>query len=299
VLVAAFYGWMSASSILTNKAVMGIWHFEYPLTMIGCQMIVCFVLLYSLRAFGWISFPDWNWGTALKALPLAAAHLANTLVGLVALNLIDVPMFGTLRRLVALCVMLLEYFLLRQRFSWIVIFSVGLMVSGALIGGWSDLKFDMLGYALTFLVNMITAASLVLIPRTGKDANLSSFGLMLYQVTLSFPAVVVLFILSGEYQRIEDYPYLYDPHFQISFFVSCLQIFLLNYSIFWCTQINSPLTTTVTGQLKNVLQIAGGFLFFEVPIVPMNIFGITVGISGSFIYTFAKYQENGGRKAVN
>jgi len=53
------------------------------------------------------------------------------------------------------------------------------------------------------------------------------------------------------------------------------------------------------GQLKNVLQIAGGFLFFDVPIVPMNIFGISVGISGSFIYTYAKYQENGGRKAVN
>jgi len=101
---------MSASSILTNKAVMGIWHFDYPLTMIGCQMIVCFVLLHSLRvdlnwlfigtltrpyqALGWINFPDWNWGTAFKALPLAASHLANTLVGLVALNLIDIPMFG-------------------------------------------------------------------------------------------------------------------------------------------------------------------------------------------------------------
>ena len=28
---------------------------------------------------------------------------------------------------------------------------------------------------------------------------------------------------------------------------SCLQIFLLNYSVFLCTSVNSPLTTTVTG----------------------------------------------------
>ena len=62
------------------------------------------------------------------------------------------------------------------------IFFKKILTIGALLGGWSDLKFDLLGYALTFLVNMITAASLVLIPRTGKDANLSSFGLMHYQV---------------------------------------------------------------------------------------------------------------------
>jgi len=174
-----------------------------------------------------------------------------------------------------------------------------MMAIGALIGGWSDLKFDLIGYGLTFLVNMITAASLVLIPRTGKDANLGSFGLMLYQVTLSFPMVLFLFIVSGEYQQVEVYTHLYDARFQIAFFVSCVQIFLLNYSIFWCTQLNSPLTTTVTGQLKNVLQILGGFLLFDVPVVPMNVFGISVGISGSFLYTFAKYHENGGRKAVN
>ena len=58
-------------------------------------VVYCYLTLTRpYQALGWINFPDWNWGTALKALPLAASHLANTLIGLVALNLIDIPMFG-------------------------------------------------------------------------------------------------------------------------------------------------------------------------------------------------------------
>lgn len=73
-----------------------------------------------------------------------------------------------------------------------------------------------MGYVLTFMVNLITAASLVLIPKTGSDTNLGSFGLMLYQVTLSFPVVLVLFIVRGEYATVMQYPYLNDPYFQVT-----------------------------------------------------------------------------------
>lgn len=85
---------MSASSILVNKGVMSSWNFNFQFTMVLCQLIVSYTLLYSLRAFGLISFPDWSLATAKQTAPLAICHLANVLVGLFALELVDVPMFG-------------------------------------------------------------------------------------------------------------------------------------------------------------------------------------------------------------
>lgn len=104
-------GFMSASSILVNKMVMNKWDFDFPLIMVVCQMFVSLFLLtilkvrskpcvqrinncFSFKHFSIISFPDWNYETAIKAAPLAFSHLANTLSGLYALNLVDVPMFG-------------------------------------------------------------------------------------------------------------------------------------------------------------------------------------------------------------
>lgn len=57
-----------------------------------------------------------------------------------------------------------------------------------------------------------------------------------------------------------------------------MQAFLLNYLIFLCSTVNSPLTTSITGQLKNILQtLVGLFLFGDV--IPTMAFGVGLGIS--------------------
>ena len=138
---------MSMSAVVVNKAVMTTWDFPYPLTMISCQMAISFIFLYSLKKAKLISYADWSFSTAKKvqccsdentnsncfnsqAYPLAWAHVVNVLLGLIALNLVDIPMFSCLRRLTVLLVLILEFFMLKKLATTGVISSIFLMLLG-------------------------------------------------------------------------------------------------------------------------------------------------------------------------
>ncbi|KAL6065934.1 hypothetical protein QOT17_009908 [Balamuthia mandrillaris] len=292
-LAAAFsYGFFSFSAVIVNKVVLSKWDFNFPLTMIACQMIVSYGLLMGLKSAGLISVPNWSMETAKKAYPLALSHCINVILGLSSLSLVSIPMFSTLRRTGVAYVMALEFLLLKKRQPSSIIGSVGLIVLGALVAGWNDLNFDLFGYVLTCTVNVTTALALTLIPKIGKAADLGPLGLMLYQITLGFPLIVLAILMSGEYVDMLAYPHWSSPSFLILFFMSCAQIFVLNYSIFLCTTVNSPLTTTVTGALKDCAQTVGGFFIFDLSIQFFNLVGISIGMSGGILYSYLKYLES-------
>lgn len=78
-------------------------------------------------------------------------------------------------------------------------------------------------------------------------------GVLFLNSVASLPFLVLLSIVTGEIRTITSYEYLYSFHFQVAFFGAAILAFALNYFIFWCTAANSPLTTSVTGQVKNAL----------------------------------------------
>lgn len=107
-------GTLSMSAVLVNKAVLSSWEFNYPLIMIASQMAISFFLLWALKKYELIQYDDWSMETAKKVgfillhllhtstphqvidqvAPMALTHVGNVLMGLVALNLVDIPMFG-------------------------------------------------------------------------------------------------------------------------------------------------------------------------------------------------------------
>lgn len=107
-------------AVVVNKAVLSSWSFHFPLTMIASQMVISFLLLWVLKQCELIQYDDWSLATAKKVRtaalyspsfrllpsnnatdrlpaqvwPIALAHVGNVLLGLAALNLVDIPMFG-------------------------------------------------------------------------------------------------------------------------------------------------------------------------------------------------------------
>lgn len=88
-------------------------------------------------------------------------------------------------------------------------------------------------------------------------------------------------------------------HAQFFLVLSASQAFLLNLCIFKCTTINSPLATSVTGQIKDILTMGLGLLLFhDVSYHPVNVLGLVVGFCGGAAYSGVSFQEQRARDAA-
>ncbi|KAM5564477.1 hypothetical protein ABKV19_018851 [Rosa sericea] len=259
--------------------------------------------------------------TLKKTFPLAGAYLLYMLASMESVRGVNVPMYTTLRRTTVVFTMVMEYFLAGQRYTSPIVGSVGLIVLGAFIAGARDLSFDAYGYAVVFLSNITTAIYLATIARigstfglfgiillhflfssstffeiltdnfslSGKSSGLNSFGLMWCNGIICGPALLVLTFFHGDLKTTIDFPYLLSPGFMVVLLCSCVLAFFLNYCIFLNTTLNSALTQTICGNLKDFFTIGLGWVIFGgLPFDILNVIGQCLGFLGSGLYAYNK-----------
>ncbi|WMV42625.1 hypothetical protein MTR67_036010 [Solanum verrucosum] len=193
--------------------------------------------------------------------------------------------------------------------------SVVIIVFGAFVAGARDLSFDFYGYAIVFLSNITTAIYLATIARIGsvfslscnlftlisfldlsntsinpgKSSGLNSFGLMWCNGIVCGPFLLVWTLIRGDLALTMDFPYLFSPGFLVVMLMSCILAFFLNYSIFLNTTLNSAVTQTICGNLKDLFTISlGWFIFGGLPFDLLNVLGQLLGFVGSGLYAYYK-----------
>lgn len=223
---------------------------------------------------------------------VAFLYSANVGIALVALSSLNIPMYSTFKRLTTAVVMILEFFILRKKPSATVAVCVTIMSFGAIIAGLGDVTFDTTGYSMAAISCVVQASYLVYVAKKEKELDLNSFGLLNYNSILSLPFVVLVGFIKDEYTAAWNYTHWSEGYFIFNFFMACALGAFLNYSIFVCTVINSPLTLTVSGQAKSIFTMTFGFFAFGgVVITPLNALGIAMNTLGSAGYSAIKYSE--------
>uniref|UniRef100_A0A6P4AC21 nucleotide-sugar uncharacterized transporter 3-like isoform X5 n=1 Tax=Ziziphus jujuba TaxID=326968 RepID=A0A6P4AC21_ZIZJJ len=235
------------------------------------------LIMFNKAAFSSYKFPCANVITLLQ------------LVTMESVRVINVPMYTTLRRTTVAFTMIMEYFLTGQQHSYSVVGSVGIIVLGAIVAGARDLSFDAYGYAVVFIANICTAVYLASIARIGKSSGLNTFGLMWCNGIICGPFLLFWTSIRGEIALTINFPYLFSPGFQVVMLLSCVMAFLINYCVFWNTVLNSALTQTICGNLKDLLTIGLGWLIFGgLPFDLLNVVGQSLGFLGSCLYAYCK-----------
>lgn len=169
------------------------------------------------------------------------------------------------------------------------IISVGLIVIGAFVAGARDFSFDFYGYAVVFLANISTAIYLATIARIGKSSGLNSFGLMWCNGIICGPILLVWTFLHGDLKTTMNFPHLLSPGFLAVLILSCMLAFFLNYTIFLNTTLNSAVTQTICGNLKDLFTIGLGWMLFGgLPFDILNVIGQLLGFVGSGLYAYYK-----------
>jgi len=173
--------------------------------------------------------------------------------------------------------------------------AIAIAVVGTLIAGSTDLSFELFGYLFTLGNNLCTATYLILIKilgaKTGPDA-FSSFELLFYNSYMSLPIMALLAFLNGELNEFFNTYYPYEVLLLLS--LSCVMGFVFNFVVFMCTSVNSPLATSVTGNIKDCLATLLGYLLFDDVILELvNVLGILTSLMGGMVYSYAKLRESG------
>lgn len=285
--------------IIFNKAALSSYNFPCANVITFCQMLCSCCFLYALRRSKIISF-NANESmavseafvpikTLIKTSPLALAYLLYMLVTMESVRGVNVPMYTTLRRTTVVFTMIVEFILVRQRYTQPILGSVALIVLGAFVAGARDLSFDFYGYLVVFLANFTTAIYLATIARIGKSSGLNSFGLMWCNGILCLPILFLWTLFHGDLEITMNFPSLFSPGFLVVLLLSCILAFFLNYSIFLNTTLNSALTQTICGNLKDLFTITLGWVIFGgLPFDFLNVVGQLLGFIGSGMYAYYK-----------
>jgi hypothetical protein len=75
-----------------------------------------------------------------------------------------------------------------------------------------------------------------------------------------------LLLGTDELSTVFNYEHVLDPAFLFCLLLSASQAFVLNMCIFRCTSINSPLATSVTGQIKDIATTSLGACALSPPL---------------------------------
>ncbi|XP_022883321.1 nucleotide-sugar uncharacterized transporter 3-like [Olea europaea var. sylvestris] len=288
--------------VIFNKAAISSYNFPSANVITLFQMLFSCLFLYALRFWKIISFTsDGKLGlnnhpaklvplkTIIHTLPLTISYLFYMVISMESIRGINVPMYTALRRTTVAFTMMMEYILLGQKHSPYFVGSVGTIILGAFIAGARDLSFDFYGYSIVILSNITNAINLACIAQTGKSSGLNSFGLMWCTGITCGPILLIWAFFSGELETTMNFPYLYSYGFQAVMFLSCVVAFLLNYTVFLNTTVNSALTQSICGNLKDLFTIGFGWILFGgLPFDLLNVVGQSLGFLGSGLCAYCK-----------
>lgn len=274
-----------------NQGMFAVWKFDYPLVLVVLQLMLSTLVMYL------VSRPKLELRIAKNVLPLSIVNLFSISAGFMGTQGLNIPMFVALRRFTILFTVIVEYLMFRRRQSVPTLSAVAIMISGALIASFTDLTFSAPGYAAVFINDLLQAAYLVIVKYVKDVDHLGTNGLLFYNSGISILPLVLFCWVRGDFHEAMAYPYWGSLPFLTSLFSSTCLGLAVGHAMFLCTRVNEPLTTTVTGSIKNLLAtVLGAVAFGDYIFNTANAAGLAVSAVGSLWYVVCKTQETSPRQ---
>ena len=207
------------------------------------------------------------------------------MAGLFGTGDLSVPMFIVLRRFTMVITIIIERSYFSASHDWQVLSSVGVMVGGALVAALTDLAFNFRGYISILSNDLLTSVYLIMVKNLPAAKTTDTYTLLYYNAMISMMPLAITSVILGDPARILAHPALTDGKFLFSVAAAIGLGLSVGDSQYLCTRINDPLTTSVSGSLKNILMTGIGiFAFGDYVYDRFNVLGILISIGGGFWY---------------
>ncbi|CAN6198492.1 unnamed protein product [Urochloa humidicola] len=264
-LAAAFsYGVASMAMVFVNKAVL--MQYVHSMTLLTLQQIATALLVHFGQVLGMSKRKDFNLITAKKLLPVSIFYNANVGFALASLKGVNIPMYIAIKRITPLAVLVSGCVRGKGKPPTQVTLSVICTAAGVLIAALGDFSFDLYGYCMALTSVFFQTMYLILVEKSATGEFPHSLAVLSAKTaSLSFTVILVISLVMG---------------------------IVLNFTMFWCTIVNSALTTTIVGVLKGVGSTTLGFVLLGgVEVHALNVTGLVINTFGGVWYSYAKYKQ--------
>jgi hypothetical protein len=282
---ALLYATSSALITIVNKITLG--KFPSVIILVLAQQLFTLFCLSFAYTLGYLPDLKVTISDVLSILPLSLINVANAITGLYGTKTLSLPMFTLLRRTNILLTMALESVIFNSSYSSQLKLSVAIILFGSVIASLMDLQFNLAGYSVTFLSNVFTSSSNIIIKL--KTSKLDNVTIIFLNSLIGIP-----FLLGYAYFSYSKQDEISDitPGFGLSFILSSSLGVVLHFSTMQCTKLNSALTTVMIGVLKNVVTSYVGMLdVFEYQFNWLNFIGINISMIGGISYSVTQFKE--------
>ncbi|XP_067139970.1 uncharacterized protein [Centruroides vittatus] len=286
------YGTCSMLMVFINKFIFTSYMFKFPFFIMACQMISTVILLELCSFLKCIKLNPYNIKKGFSFVLPSIFYAIHSVLALNALGGMNIPMYGAIKRCTPFVTLLLTLSILHKKWPSCKIFlSIGLITLGCITAGLGDLTFDIWAYFYGVLSVIAQGFYLILVQRSAEK-NMATLDILQLNSYNTFPIFILLGLMTEEFTKVLLFLKILDVSFLLCLTAEIGIGFILNYSLFLCTTLNSALTTSLVGIIKSMFQTLIGFMTFGgVKFHYLNAIGLSLNIVGGFIYTYEKYKE--------
>lgn len=313
------YCFSSILMTVTNKYVLSGSDFNLNFFLVFVQSVVCVIAIQSCKAFGIISYRDFNLDEAKKWFPISLLLVGMTYTGSKALQFLSIPVYTIFKNITIILIAYGEVLWFGGSVTGLTLFSFGLMVFSSVIAAWADISNALSSFGgsaqsaeasakistlnagyVWMLINCFCSASYVLGMRKRiKLTNFKDFDTMFYNNLLSIPILLISSLLIESWTPANltlNFPPEHRNGIIISMIISGLSSVFISYSSAWCVRVTSSTTYSMVGALNKLPIALSGLIFFDAAVTFASVSAIGVGFLSGIVYAVAKVRQSQANK---
>lgn len=292
VVAALTYSSCSISMVLMNKAVLSSYEYHNHMTLLLYQTGLAFVMLLIAGKLGYAEVPPFDWRLAKVWFPVNLFFLAMLFSSYLSLQHLNVALVTIFKNVTNVGVALGDFYMFGRRASNGVMLSLAVMVAGAVLTGFSDVSFNLVGY-VWMAINCASTAGYLLYMRYVMQTRtrMTKSQMAYYNSMLGIPIVFAAAVVMGELPSGLYAPQMSSFGFVFAATASGVVGFMLQFASLWCLSATSPTTYAMVGSFNKVPTAVLGVLLFNTPLTPKLATFVGVGIVGGLMFSHAKSRE--------
>ena len=278
--------------LVANKA--AVVSFPFPNLLLCMQFVTSVIVPRTLGALGYLEVDGLELRKVLGFLKAVAVFFATLFTSMMALRDLNVDTVIVFRSSLPLAVAIGDFlFMQRELPSGRTWGALTLTLAGSIIfaRSESELRVTKCFWAFCYWGCMV-ADQLVLKHVVSKGPELTTWGRVYYQNTLSLVPAVAIALFQGEFQAYnEGSVSLQDPSVAIKVALSCIVGCGISFAGFLLRKYVSALTFTVIGVTNKIATVLINVLVWDYHASSMGTFALLVCIGGASLYQPPKKKE--------